>query len=118
MNEVDLLAHSLGPAPLFAPLYDRLGCVHAGHCGDTAKSNEKAHTGAVTATQVHTPLPGPDLGALGQIRGGLEASTAAPSAVPTVRPRLLSRRRVRPRVCSRLQGSCSTPQILGLRLFP
>ena len=50
------------------------GCVHAGHRSDTAKSNEKAHAGAVTATQVHTLLPGPDLGALGQIRGGLEAS--------------------------------------------
>jgi hypothetical protein len=65
MNEADLFAHSLGPASLFAALYDRPGCVHAGHCGDTAKSNEKAHTAAVAATQIHTLLPGPDLGALG-----------------------------------------------------
>ena len=74
MNEADLFAHSLGPASLFAALYDRLGCVHAGHCGDTTKSNKKAHAGAVTTTQVHTLLPGPDLCALGQICGGLEAS--------------------------------------------
>jgi hypothetical protein len=74
MNEADLFNHSLGGAARFAALYDRLGCVHAGHCGDITKSNEKAHTGAVTATQVHTLLPGPDLGTLGQIHGRLEAS--------------------------------------------
>jgi hypothetical protein len=74
MDEVDLFAHSFRPTSLFTALYDRRGCVHAGHRGDTAKSNEKAHAGAVAATQVHTLLPGPDLGALGQIRGGLEAS--------------------------------------------
>jgi hypothetical protein len=74
MNEVDLVAHPPSPAALFAALYDRPGCVHAGHCGDTAKSNKKAHAGPATATQVHPPQPGPDLCALGQIRGGLEAS--------------------------------------------
>ena len=74
MNEADLFAHSLSGAALFAALYDRFRCVHAGHGSDTAKSNEKAHAGPITATQVHTLLPGPDLGALGQIRGGLEAS--------------------------------------------
>src|SRR5262245_1628476 len=57
MNEAYLLAQSLSGAALFAALYDRLGCVHAGHCGDTTKSHEKAHAGAVTATQVHTLLP-------------------------------------------------------------
>jgi hypothetical protein len=74
MHEADLFAHSLSPASLFAALYDRLRCVHAGHCSNTAKSNKKAHAGAVTTTQVHAPQPGPDLGALGQISGGLEAS--------------------------------------------
>jgi hypothetical protein len=74
MHEADLFAHSLGPASLFAALYDRPGCVHAGHCGDTAKSNKKAHAGPATATQVHALQPGPDLCALGQIRGDLEAS--------------------------------------------
>jgi hypothetical protein len=74
MNEADLFAHSLGPASLFTALYDRVGCVHAGHCGDIAKSNEKAHTRAITATQVDTLLPRPDLGALGQICGSFEAS--------------------------------------------
>jgi hypothetical protein len=74
MHEADALAQALGPATFFSTLYNRLGCVHAGHCRDTAKSNEKAHSAAVTATQVHTLLPGSDLGAFGQIRGGLEAA--------------------------------------------
>ena len=68
MNETDLIAQSLFPASLFAALYHSFGCVHAGHRGDTAKSNEKAHATAVTATQVHTLLPGPDSGPLGQIQ--------------------------------------------------
>jgi hypothetical protein len=74
VNEADLFTHSFGPASLFATLYDRLGRVHAGHCGDTAKSNENAHAGAITTTQVDAPLPDSDLGSLGEVHGGLETS--------------------------------------------